>query len=272
MEGRKGKRMIAVILWSLIAIGPAGAQGWTPDGPYWRWSLSEAVRVLNSSPWARHETFTTVVGGIGSGRAGEKEIYNRFYVRFLSAAPVREAYARILQLEFGYDSLDGEEKLRFDELLRPVVAMETQNWIVLAVSFRSNDPEMESQIRRFFHVQTTATLMDKAFLSTGQFSQIRIHAYFPPAEEGVGARFVFPREVNGTQLVSSGAGQISFELLDVPIVLAGGGTEGGGGRGRGDRGPRGGGGGAPDEARGNATILRATFSSGDMFIDGKPVY
>jgi hypothetical protein len=43
------------------------------------------------------------VAGVGSGVSGEKEIFNTFYVRFISAQPVREALARIQQLQFGHD-------------------------------------------------------------------------------------------------------------------------------------------------------------------------
>ena len=60
------------------------ATSWTPGIPFQEWSLDRAVKVLNDSPWARHETFTRVIRGVGSGISGEKEIYNTFYVRFLS--------------------------------------------------------------------------------------------------------------------------------------------------------------------------------------------
>ncbi len=264
--------MIAAILYTCLTFGLAGLQSAAGEDPYWEWPLSKAVKMLNSSAWARQETFTTVVGGVGSGRSGEKEIYSRFYVRFLSASPIREAYARILQIEYGYDRLNEEEQQRFDEMLQPLLAVDVDNWVVVAVSFRSNDPDLESQVRRYFHSETTATLRDKAFLSTGQFSQVNVYAYFPPVEEGVGAKFVFPREVGGIDLVNGDSGSISFELLDIPIARPGGGGQGGGDRGRGDGGGRGGGSGGRDEERNTPTILRATFSIEDMVVDGKPVY
>ena len=65
----------------------AGADLW--EQPYLKWTLEEAVEILNQSPWARQETFTRVIGGIGSGLHGEKEIYSTFFVRLLSARPVR---------------------------------------------------------------------------------------------------------------------------------------------------------------------------------------
>jgi len=181
-----------------------------------KWPLSRAVEILNSSPWARHETFTRVVGGIGSGVSGEKEIFDTFYVRFLSAQPVREAVARIQQIQYGYDQLGAEERQRFDQLIRPGLDLDVGSWVVVAVSFRSNDPNEESAARRFFQKETAETLRNKAFLSTDRFSQVPIAAYFPPREEAIGAKFIFPRTIDGVPVASKTDKKISFELLEVP--------------------------------------------------------
>ena len=179
-------------------------------------TLSKAVEILNSSPWARHETFTQVIGGVGSGVSGEKEIFDTFYVRFLSAKPIREAFLRVRQLQYGYDKLSEAEKARFDGLTQSGLQLGSDNWVVVAVSFRSNDPNEESNTRRFFQKQTAETLKHKAFLSTDKFPQIDVSAYFPPREESVGAKFVFPRTVNGEPVVSQSTRKVAFELLDVP--------------------------------------------------------
>ncbi len=253
--------MLGFLLWA-AALVLAGGQASGGDEPFWKWSLSKAVKILNSSAWARQETFTTVVPGVGSGQAGEKEIYTTFYVRFLSAEPVREAYARILQIEHGYDRLSSEDRRQFDRLLEPVLGLDTDDWVVIGLSCRSNDPEQESQMRRYFHSQTTATLRDKVFLSTDRHSQIRLHAYFPPAEESVGAKFVFPRTIEGVDLVTAGKGRISFELLDLPVARSAGSRP---------RGRRGGDFTEADGSAGGGTLLRATFSLEDMTRDGKVI-
>ena len=53
--------------------------------------------MLNESPWATQTTFTEVVGGVGSGVRGEKEIFSTFYTRLLSSLPVRRAFVRVEQ-------------------------------------------------------------------------------------------------------------------------------------------------------------------------------
>ena len=66
-----------------------------------------------------------------------------------------------------------------------------------------------------------------------------IHTYFAPRDEGMGAKFVFPRRVEGTPLVSPASKFITFELLDVPAAS-----------------PR----------------LRARFSVKDMVVNGRVVF
>jgi hypothetical protein len=208
-------RFLSVVLIGILGL-LATAAGSSDEQLVQKWSLPRAVEVLNSSPWARHETFTSVISGVGSGVSGEKEIFDTFYVRFLSARPIREAFARIQQIQYGYDTLSVEDKRRFDELIQPGLQLDVDRWIVVAVSFRSNDPNEESTARRFFQRETAETLKNKAFLSTERLPQIPIAAYFAPREEGVGAKFVFPRNINGVPVVSKTTRKIAFELLEVP--------------------------------------------------------
>jgi hypothetical protein len=205
--------VFAILLISILANGAAWDYG---VEPYSKWSLAKAVAILNSEPWARQETFTRVVPGVGSGVSGEKEIYNTFYVRFLSARPIREAYARVQQIQHGYEDLTEEQKKRFDQILQPGLDMNVDRWLVVAVSFRSNDPAEESTVRRFLQSQTRETLKTLAFLSTPENPQIELAAYYPPREESVGAKFIFPRSLDGSPIVDTNTEQITFELLDVP--------------------------------------------------------
>jgi hypothetical protein len=176
--------------------------------------MAKAVEILNSSPWARQETFTRVISGVGSGISGEKEIYDTFYVRFLSARPVREAYARIQQINHGYDRMSPEERRRFEKAQSRNLDLDVSRWIVVSVSFRSNDPNEESSVRRFFQSETAKTLKNKVYLSTQTCPQLEVSSYFPPREESVGAKFVFPREVNGAPVVTKDCQSITLELLE----------------------------------------------------------
>ncbi|MGH9338046.1 MAG: hypothetical protein ACRD1R_00270 [Acidobacteriota bacterium] len=179
------------------------------------WTLQEAVKILTDSPWAKQHTSTRVVGGIGSGVQGEKEIYNTFFIRFLSALPIREALARVQQIQQGYDELSEEEKREFDADLASGLDMDVSRWIVMTVSFRSNNRESEREIRRFLQTQTVETLKNRVYLSTDQFMRVDLVAYFPPRGDVVGAKFLFPREIDGEATVWPEDGSLTFQL-DLP--------------------------------------------------------
>ena len=179
---------------------------------YKSWTLSEALELLNNSSWAQQETYTQVIGGVGSGIQGEKEIYNTFFIRFLSAAPIRKAYARVKQLQIGFDQMKGEQRRRVDEEIQQGLELNVSHWIVVAVTFRSNNPSRQSTVDQFFKSQTAETVKTRVYLSTDTFPKLQILAYYPPKEESVGAKFVFPRKVDNIPVVSVEDETVIFEL------------------------------------------------------------
>jgi hypothetical protein len=183
--------------------------------PYREWSISDAVGILTDSPWARKETFTRVIGGIGSGVAGEKEIYSTFFVRFLSALPVRQAYARVQLIRSESARLDPQSRRQLEDALGPGLTLDMSRWIVIAVSFRSNDQNIELAVRRAMEIQTTESMKTRAYLSTPRRTQVPIVAFFPAVEEAVGAKLVFPRTVDSVPLVQPDDENLTLEL-DMP--------------------------------------------------------
>jgi hypothetical protein len=225
------------LLFFMAAVPAMVAQGQNPNPDFRKWTMQEAVGLLTRSPWAKQETYTRIVGGVGSGISGEKEIYSTFFVRFLSARPIREAYARVRQLQANYDSLSPDLRLKLDQSLEPGLKLDVSRWIVVTVGFRSNDPSMELRVRQFLEVQTTESMRPRAYLSTPRTPQLTLAGYFPPKEDEVGGKFVFPRSVAGSAVLSGKDDAVSFEL-DIPGL-------------------------EPD--------LRASFPVSEMIVNGEPV-
>jgi len=183
-----------------------------PQKEFSQWSVDEAVSVLNKSPWARQMTFTRVVGGIGSGVFGEKEIYSTFFVRFLSARPIRQALVRLQQIQQGYDRMDTTARSEFDGLTERLLDPDLGRWIVLTVNFRSNDPDTERSVKQFFQSQSFETIKNRVHLSTVRFPQLEISAYYPPQGDAIGAKFVFPRQVDSVPVLTDEDRTVSFQL------------------------------------------------------------
>jgi hypothetical protein len=194
-----------------------------PQKEFDQWSADEAVSVLNKSPWARQMTFTRVVGGIGSGVFGEKEIYSTFFVRFLSARPIRQALVRLQQIQQGYDRMDTAARREFDGLAGRLLDPELGQWIVLTVNFRSNDPDTERNVKQFFQSQSFETIKNRVHLSTVRFPQLEISAYYPPQGDSIGAKFVFPRQVDSVPVLNDGDKTVTFQLdpggMDADLVV-----------------------------------------------------
>lgn len=83
---------------------------------------------------------------------------------------------------------------------------------MLALAFRSNDPSIELRVKQFLEVQTTETMKGKSYLTTTHFRQLELTAYFPPREDAVGAKFVFPRRIGGLPVVFPEDDTLIFEL------------------------------------------------------------
>ena len=210
------QRLFLVLLLLSFFIPRALPDG-LPQKEFTEWSVDEAVSVLNKSPWARQVTFTRVVGGIGSGVFGEKEIYSTFFVRFLSARPIREALVRLQQIERGYDRMDASAKSEFDGLTGRLLNPDLGRWIVVTVNFRSNDPDTDRSVKQFFQSQSFETIKNRVHLSTLRFPQLEISAYYPPQGEAIGAKFVFPREVGSVKVLSDQDKTVTFQLDPVGI-------------------------------------------------------
>lgn len=209
------RKQMRIRLWIpiLAAVWVVAASG--PSTDFRSWSLEKAIQILNDSPWARQETFTRVVGGVGSGIRGEKEIYNTFFVRFLSARPIREAFARINEIRLHEEGFSLSESEELRARIRRNLEIDVSRWIVVTVSSRSNNPSEEERVSQFFQVQNVESLRNQAFLSTAAFPRLQLVAYYPPRDELVGAKFVFPRQVSGKAVVRREDKAVTFEL-DVP--------------------------------------------------------
>lgn len=194
-----------------------------PQKEFNQWSVEEAVSVLNKSPWARQMTFTRVVGGIGSGVFGEKEIYSTFFVRFLSARPIRQALVRLQQIQLGYDRMDPAARNEFDATTARLLEPDLDRWIVLTVNFRSNDPDTERSVKQFFQSQSFETVKNRVHLSTLRFPQLEISAYYPPQGDAIGAKFVFPRQVDSVPVLSDDDKTVTFQLdpggIDSDVIV-----------------------------------------------------
>ena len=223
-------KRIAVTLLLVFALMPvAGAQkkakSWT------EWSEKEVAKMLNDSAWGQTQTETntsemfyspTNQGGVGSTNTGGNDraaqgALNQatsinFRIRLLSSKPIRQAFARKVILQ----------NPQAEAQLKAFAEQVTTDWIVVAVDYESKDQRFSGKAMQSFNSAIASTLKNNTYLETKNGQRVFLADYKAPIKDGMGAKFIFPRMVDGKPVVDSESGFLRFYsevLKDVKLNM-----------------------------------------------------
>ncbi len=202
------------------------------------WSQKDAEKILNDSPWGQTQSDTntaemvyspTVGSAAGSasnrparttGIRDEQADRNRsrategaynqavtinYRIRFLSARPVREALAAtILQRQPAATS--AQTKLEMQQF----VDRNFGDYIVVAVTYDASDQRLSGKAFQDFNAAAADALRNNTYLERKDGKRIFLMDYRAPIDDGIGARFVFPRVVDGRPFLNSESGDVRF--------------------------------------------------------------
>jgi hypothetical protein len=206
------KRITVALLVVCALVGVGVAQ--KPMKAWTEWSKKDAEKVLKNSPWAQTQVDTdttemffqpTQRGGFNDpARAAEgatnTEVHVNYFVRFFSARPVRMAHARLLLL----DNPGAQEGLKkFAEL-------QSTNSIIVTVWFESSDQRSGGKVLQGLSNGETSTLKNDAYLERKDGKRLFLTEYVKPGKDGFGARFIFPRTVDGQPFLLPDSGEVRF--------------------------------------------------------------
>jgi hypothetical protein len=205
-------RFPALALALVIVNPPAGFAQWSKK-PYSEWSEKEAMKLLTDSPWAQTQAFTdtsrqssTTRSGGGSTTAVADVININFRVRFLSSKPTRQAFVRVMELQ-----QKGKIPEQTAARMKAFAAADFPDYIVVAVTVDSDKPSnMLQQANSLLYKLTTSDLKNNTYLSIKDGRRLFLKEYQPPAKDGMGARFIFTRLVNGEPFISEKSVEILF--------------------------------------------------------------
>jgi hypothetical protein len=209
------RRAVVVSLFLFAASVLLAKDFW--EEPFDKWNREQVLRMLSDSPWAQSETFTGVTLGINSGLQGEKELYYRFTSRFFSALPVRQAYVRMARLMNNYDNMAPEQRQEFDTRFKRALDLDVADRVIVAIDYSTNDPDVERDLRSFFELAKKDTLKQQAYLISKKLGRVELLDYFPPSADGTGAKFIFPRSVNGQPVFGAQDKEIRFDFTPPQI-------------------------------------------------------
>jgi len=205
--------LITLVLFSSVWL--FGKDFW--EKPFTGWKHKDVVKLLKDSPWAQETTATSQWGGRGGTRdsgtaTGEREQFRSMTMRFFTALPIRQGYVRMMLMMNKYDELSGAQKEELEQRFSRPITMDFSDQIIVAVEFASNDRQLNMQVDRALKTSTAETLKQGAYLISDRLGRVQIKAYHPPSPDGTGAKFVFPREVDGKPVASPDDKEIKFEL------------------------------------------------------------
>lgn len=203
------------LLFLTICFAAGTATGQKQLKPWQEWSKKDAEQVLTDSPWAHPQVDMDLAEASTLQRArvrGDAEVKTRlneervtYAVRFLSARPIRQAFIRLLQLQ-QKDTLDGDTLSRMTAFAeRP-----SQDLIVIAVTVDGPDTKPIEKVMQVVRVATTATLRSSTYLERGDGERVYLEQYSPPGRDGFGARFIFPRMVDGKPFLTGESTTVRF--------------------------------------------------------------
>jgi hypothetical protein len=202
----------ALIALVVAVVAVAAGHFWT-DKPYTDWSKREANKMLTDSPWAKTQTYTVKIPGQGTGIAGEKEIFDKFVVRFYSALPVRQAFVRTAEFNQKSGKMSEEQEQAFAKQTDRMLTAKYPDHIILSMYFESNAQGRNLDITRYLWTRPKEAFKNTIFLITDRKDKVEIVDYFPPSADGTGAKFIFPRQKDGRPLVTPGDKEAKVQFL-----------------------------------------------------------
>jgi hypothetical protein len=183
--------------------------------PWKEWSKNDAQKVLNDSPWAHLQVDQDFVEANPLQRPSDPRdpsVDSRlrqndgmtYGIRFFSARPVRQAFVRIIQLQ--RKDLGPDQVSR----LNTFAEVPSEDSIIIAVTVENPDANMLGKAMQIVRNATTVEIKNRTYLERNDGKRIFVEQYTPPGGDGFGARFIFPRLVDGKPFLSPEISTVRF--------------------------------------------------------------
>lgn len=205
--------MIAVFS-ALKATAQHKTKDWT------EWSKADIEKILNDSPWAKTQVDTNTAemfytptsdprvtrnppnaGSRLEEGATNQAVEVKYFIRLLSARPVRQALVRQEATRSGKVS---------DQLLF-FANGPSERRIVIAVSFEASDQRLGGKAMQAFSSANTGVLKNSTYLELSNGKRTFLEQYVPPQDNVLSAAlFIFPRYVDERLLITPDEANVRF--------------------------------------------------------------
>ena len=193
--------------------------------PWTELTEKEAAKILNDSPWGQTQTEgddkspdqTSAITQVAAPRAANQQLSRdgeapdtrpskvvKIRMRFLSAKPVRGAFARIVLLKKG----QSDEALSTQ--LQGFVDRDFGDYVVVAVTAEAADARLVGPMMQLLTNATAEVFKEKVYLERKDGKRLALADYRPPGPDGMGAKFVFMRTLEGQPFLTAESDNVRF--------------------------------------------------------------
>lgn len=196
--------------------------------PWTEWSAKDAEKVLNNSAWGQTQTegdsnsqpsSTSAISQTTAARestvrsasaaknaeSGEQKNTSmsvNYRVRLLSAKPIRAAFVRMIEIQ-------GATPERV-ALLRTFVDRDFGDYIVVTINVDGTDRKRMGAVMTEIGSVDPEALKTTTYLERKDGKKVALMEYRAPTQDGLGAKFVFPRTFEGKPFIEANSGEVRF--------------------------------------------------------------
>jgi hypothetical protein len=204
------KPICIVLVFCALAISPAAQKKMKP---WTEWSAKEAQKILDDSPWGQTQVETDLQEMFfTTGQTARRQTQGatnqatplNLRIRFLSAKPIRQALMRVIE------SQQKTPNPQLSEQLRDFVERKFDQYIVVAVDYDSPDHRFSGPVMQLFNSANVGILKNNTYLELKGGKRLFLQDYKQPISDGLGAKFIFPRVVDGEPFITPESGDVRF--------------------------------------------------------------
>ena len=214
------KNLCALSLISIFLFaGVVMAKDFWETKPFDQWSQKECQKMLTDSPWAKELELVgrNVEMGSSAVSTDSRAPYIKYTAQLRSAAPLRQAVVRQLQIVNKYDSLPDDQKQAFSQNTDSFLLGPPSEFVVVNIQYESNIVDHNRDLNRYWETQTTDVLKNSVYLSGSKGVKVPLSQFVPGAVNSQEFQFVFPREVDGKEILKPGDKALQLEFA-YPVI------------------------------------------------------
>lgn len=198
--------------------------------PWTEWTPKDAQKILSDSAWAQTQTelsdsqpssasATTKTQGRNEAKMvsmedsksqesgenigrGNTALSLRYVISFLSAKPVRAAFIRMIELQ--------KSEMPAERLadLRTFIDRDFGDYVVVTVNLDGTDKKRLAPAMQEISGADASVLKTTTYLERKDGKRVSLMDYRAPVQDGLGAKFVFPRSVDGKPFIDVNSGEV----------------------------------------------------------------